>query len=162
MTEYSSALELALKWHDGQLRRDGSAYILHPIRVAIYLKNRGYDEDCQIIGLFHDLLEDTNVPESEIEAFGPDILRVVKLLTKKPDDRKYMEGYLDRILADPVAKAVKNADRIDNLTDSLNCEDYEFQRRYLAESNKKYRGRFSEELDSCIDALQAYVNEMMS
>ena len=44
----------------------GDDYITHPIAVCEIVKAQGYDEDCQIAALFHDLLEDTDATEAEI------------------------------------------------------------------------------------------------
>ncbi len=69
MTErYRAALDFATKKHDGQWRKGGAAYITHPVAVAEYLAQDGMDEDTQIAGLFHDLLEDTDATEAEILA----------------------------------------------------------------------------------------------
>ena len=72
---FKKALEYAAAKHKGQYRKGGEAYITHPEAVARILRDKGFDEDYQIAGLFHDLLEDTDASEEEIEALGgPEVL----------------------------------------------------------------------------------------
>ncbi len=134
---FENALRLITDKHAGQTRRNGEPYVMHPIRVAIDLRNQGYDLVYQIAGLFHDLLEDTDTTEEEIAVYGDDILTAVKLLSKNYSKDK--RSYTDNILANPIAKAVKTADRIDNLLDACNCGDLKFMIRYRDETREFYK-----------------------
>lgn len=128
--------------HKDQKRKNGSEYFLHPLRVAESVKELGVEYE--LAALFHDLLEDTDATEEEIRELSNDaVLAAVKLVTK--DDRS-KDQYINDILSDPIAKAVKNADRIDNLTEALTGEK-SFVSNYLDETRKYYLGRFSTELD---------------
>ncbi|MDO4289095.1 MAG: HD domain-containing protein [Eubacterium sp.] len=131
------ALALAKSRHAGQRRFGGAAYIVHPVAVAEDLKGRGYGEDYYITALCHDLLEDTDTSEAEIAAVGGgEVLRAVQLLTKpRPYD---MGAYLGGIQKNPLAKAVKCADRLDNLRDCVQAP-LAFQKKYYAESLRWYR-----------------------
>ena len=76
------ALNFAAQKHEGQYRIGGQPYITHPKEVAEMLGRQGYDIDYQIAGLFHDLLEDTDADEAEIESIGgKEVLEAVKRLT---------------------------------------------------------------------------------
>ena len=87
---YQRAYEYAAKKHAGQYRIGGKPYMTHPEAVAEALRAQGYDVDYQITGLFHDLLEDTDASETEIEALGGrEVLEAVRLLTKRPLTKKY-------------------------------------------------------------------------
>ena len=92
----------------------GLRYITHPVAVADILKKESYDIEYQIVALFHDLLEDTNATEDEIRSIaGEEVLQAVKLLTK---EKGYdMQTYVTRIRQNPIAYAVKGADRLHNL-----------------------------------------------
>jgi len=69
--------------HRGQVRVSGEPYLVHPLEVARILAGMHLDEVAIAAGLLHDLLEDTFVTESELEAqFGPQITKIVKALTK--------------------------------------------------------------------------------
>lgn len=143
--DIEKAYEYARKKHKGQLRKDGTPYIEHPIRVSGMLRDSGFGEEYQIAGLFHDLLEDTDATDEEILALSNEaVLKAVKLVTKY--DGYDEHAYIENILLDPIARAVKNADRIDNLRDSIHA-DTSFCRRYLKDTEKNYLGRFSSELD---------------
>ena len=83
---YKKALNYATKMHETTPVRkgNGDAFITHPVAVAELLHEKGFGTDVQIMGLFHDLLEDTLAIDEEIVALGSrEILEVVKLLTKE-------------------------------------------------------------------------------
>jgi len=78
-----SAYELAISAHDGQLRNDGSPYILHPLEVAEICMDLEMDADAIIAAILHDVVEDTNVRLNQIrQLFGPDVANMVDSLTK--------------------------------------------------------------------------------
>ena len=126
------ALSFATKKHEGQTRKGGIPYITHPIAVAEMLEKKGFDERYVLAGIFHDLLEDTDATEAEIlDIGGPEVLRAVKLLTK--ESGYIMSRYIDGIKSDPIAREVKTADRIHNLSCATVCSP-EFKLRYIKES----------------------------
>ncbi len=146
------AIEYATAKHEGQLRKNGSPYIKHPIAVMDALKQKGYDTDYQLAGLFHDLLEDTDATEEEILALTNEkVLEAVKLVTKSEDVPE--EAYIEKILKNPIAKAVKSEDRIHNLNEAMNG-DSEFVKRYLEDTKQNYVGVFSDELDTIYSKLR--------
>ncbi len=126
------ALLFAKEKHSGQIRVGGADYITHPMAVCEMVKSRGLDENYQITALFHDLLEDTDATEDEILAYGnPEILTAVKLLTKKKG--YVMVEYIDGIKQNPIAFAVKAADRLHNLQCAVVTSE-EFKRKYILET----------------------------
>jgi len=144
--EFSAALEFANRKHAGQKRKDYTPYILHPIRVAMHLQQEGYDIRYQIVGLFHDLLEDTDATELDLKVFcDEEMLEALHLVTKKKGISE--ADYIENILAHPMAKVVKNADRIDNLKDLPNSKNEVFIEKYLKETKAYFYGKFSKELD---------------
>lgn len=136
MSKYEIALSFATQKHEGQYRKGGLPYITHPVAVAEKLEKKGYGEDYIIAALFHDLLEDTDATEEEIENIGgPKVLAAVKLLTKEKGYN--MDEYVGEIRKDPIAKAVKGADRLHNLECAVVCSE-EFKRRYVLETIDYY------------------------
>lgn len=134
--KFEKALEFAAEKHNGQCRKGGEPYITHPLAVAQLLKDQGYSIEYQIAGLFHDLLEDTDATEAELEQLGSDeICQAVKLLTKYPG--YVMSEYIAGIRANKMAFAVKAADRLHNLRCSLTA-DREFRERYIEETQRWY------------------------
>ena len=126
------ALAFATQKHEGQTRRGGLAYVTHPIAVAEMMAKKGFGEDYIIAGLFHDLLEDTDATDEEILALSnEEVLVAVKLLTKQKD--YVMSEYMAGIVANPIAREVKAADRLHNLSCAHECSE-EFRVRYIKES----------------------------
>lgn len=78
-----TALEFAFAAHQGQLRKSGEPYIVHPVAVAEILAELGLDAETLIAGLLHDTVEDTEVkPEDIEERFGTAVRRIVEGETK--------------------------------------------------------------------------------
>jgi len=146
-----AAHRYAKEKHSGQFRKGGEEYITHPEAVAEMLKEKNYSEDYQIAGLFHDLLEDTDATEAEIAALGgEEVLKAVKLLTKTPGYR--MEDYIAGIRQNPMAMAVKAADRLHNLRCAV-VADEKFRRKYIAETEAWYLD-FHPEIPQALEALR--------
>ena len=144
------ALEFAKAKHKGQKRKGGDDYITHPIAVSEIIKSQGLDENYQIAALFHDLLEDTDATEEEILKYGnQEILEAVILLTKK---KGYdMAEYINAIKQNPIAYAVKAADRLHNL-DCAIVTDENFKRKYILETVDWYLD-FSPEIRKAVKRL---------
>jgi len=77
------AFELADKKHQGQLRKSGEPYIIHPMETAKILADLGMDDQTIIAGLLHDVVEDTDYTEEQLtEDFGSDVALLVDGVTK--------------------------------------------------------------------------------
>lgn len=154
-----AALQFATEKHAGQTRIGGEPYISHPVSVAKMLREEGFDEEYQIAGLFHDLLEDTDATYEEIAVYGsPEILEAVKLLTKK---KGYdMSEYIAGIKNNKMAFAVKGADRLHNLQSAF-CTDEKFKRKYIRESLEWYTA-FDERIPEAIRQLAATLEKTLT
>ena len=121
-------------------------------------------QESEIYG--EDVLEDTETDAEELVVFGEDILEAVKLLTRPEgaDEAKYVA----KILQNPIARVVKNADKICNLWDAM----YEgtpgekrtkkvrsFAEKYIKKSEDFYKGRFSKALDDSIERAHILLSE---
>ena len=151
---FAAALSLAAVRHGGQTRKDKvTPYIYHPVAVAGLVRGAGYDLRYQTVAVLHDVLEDTETDEEELVVFGEDILEAVKLA---------------KILQNPIARVVKNADKICNLWDAM----YEgtpgekrtkkvrsFAEKYIKKSEDFYKGRFSKALDDSIERAHILLSE---
>lgn len=72
------AFLFADRLHAGQRRKDGRAYIVHPVEVAFELSKNGADDALICAGLLHDVIEDAGVTETELEQiFPPEVVRLV-------------------------------------------------------------------------------------
>ena len=144
------AYQYAEEKHRGQYRKGGEPYITHPLAVAKILREKGFGIDYHITALFHDLLEDTDASEEMIEKLGgKNVLKAVKLLTKS--DGYNMSEYVDGIKSDPIAFAVKGADRLHNLQSAF-VASIDFKKRYICESREWYFD-FCPEIPEAIKAL---------
>ena len=77
------AFEFAFNAHNGQLRKSGEAYIIHPVAVAKILIGFGMDYQSVIAALLHDVVEDTPVTSEEVKKrFGEDVALLVEGVTK--------------------------------------------------------------------------------
>ena len=77
------AYELAKKAHGNQCRKSGEPYIVHPLWVAIILANLEMDKETIVAGMLHDVVEDTEVTDGEIEKeFGKEVALLVDGVTK--------------------------------------------------------------------------------
>ena len=78
-----SAFTFADNAHAGQLRKDGSPYITHPLAVAEIVAELELDTDSIIAALLHDTIEDTGVTHEEIaKLFGATVADLVEGVTK--------------------------------------------------------------------------------
>ncbi|PIY79674.1 MAG: hypothetical protein COY81_01390 [Candidatus Pacebacteria bacterium CG_4_10_14_0_8_um_filter_43_12] len=115
----SKASALAHRWHQGATRKaDGSPYIEHLKAVADLLVTNGFSDETIAAGFCHDLLEDTECPESEIrQECGKVVLNIVKTVTND-DSLPWKEKKLKYIASvragSDDAKAVCVVDKIHN------------------------------------------------
>ena len=81
----NKAFKFAEKCHEGQFRKTGDPYIVHPINTAIYLANMRMDSQTISAALMHDVIEDCGVTYDEIESlFGKEVADLVDGVTKLP------------------------------------------------------------------------------
>ncbi len=77
------AFEIGAKAHEGQTRKTGEPYILHPVAVARILANMRMDFGSVAAAILHDTIEDTPLTREQIEdRFGEDIAELVDGVTK--------------------------------------------------------------------------------
>lgn len=132
--DLEKAIEFIKEKHKDQKRIQGTPYYIHPLEVGRMLQEKGFPLEYQIVGLFHDLLEDTATTYEEIlKLTNIQIAEAVKLVTKEPG--YVMEEYIERIKNNDMAKMVKLADRIHNLSEA-NVASIKFQRKYIKETEE--------------------------
>ena len=83
ITLIEKAYNQAREAHEGQLRKSGEPYIIHPLCVGIILADLEMDKETIAAGLLHDVVEDTICTKEEIEeSFGSDVALLVDGVTK--------------------------------------------------------------------------------
>ncbi len=77
------AYKIAASAHQGQLRKSGEPYIIHPLCVAIILADLELDKETIVAGLLHDAVEDTVMTTEEIvKEFSSEVALLVDGVTK--------------------------------------------------------------------------------
>ena len=77
------AVDYCIRLHDGQFRKSGEPYSIHPILVCSFVAHMGGDESMLIAALLHDVVEDTECSEEELQfEFGEEVAVLVRGLTK--------------------------------------------------------------------------------
>ncbi len=83
VTRITQAYCFARDAHEGQKRRSGEPYIIHPVAVAQILAEMGMDADSICAALLHDVVEDTPVTAQQVRAkFGETVEQLVDGVTK--------------------------------------------------------------------------------
>ncbi|WP_461812300.1 RelA/SpoT family protein [Faecalimonas sp.] len=77
------AYKIAKEAHEGQKRKSGEAYIIHPTWVGLILADLELDKETIAAGILHDVVEDTIMSEEEItKEFGSEVALLVDGVTK--------------------------------------------------------------------------------
>ena len=119
------AYQIALRAHEGQMRRSGEPYITHPVAAALILAGMRLDHQTIMATLLHDVIEDTLMSLEELHTlFGEEVAALVDGVTKltkiKFESRAeaQAENFRKMILAmvkDIRVIIVKLADRLHNM-----------------------------------------------
>lgn len=119
------AYDVAEEMHNGQLRKSGEPYLIHPMAVAEILAELGMDEETIIAGLLHDVVEDTPYTSEElIKDFGEEVGLLVDGVTKlgslkfESKEQRQAENLRKMFLAmskDIRVLIIKLSDRLHNL-----------------------------------------------
>ena len=119
------AYRFSEKAHSGQKRRSGEAYISHPVSVACIAARFHLDSQSIQAALLHDVVEDTQVTESDIELkFGKQVSILVTGLSKldkvefQDANEAQAENFRKMLLAmtqDVRVMLIKLSDRLHNM-----------------------------------------------
>ncbi|MBR3836301.1 MAG: bifunctional (p)ppGpp synthetase/guanosine-3',5'-bis(diphosphate) 3'-pyrophosphohydrolase [Clostridia bacterium] len=119
------AYEIAYEAHEGQYRRSGEPYIIHPVQVAHILYKLGMDSESMVAALLHDVVEDTEMTEDDVKKeFGEDVANLVEgvtklgkipLSTKEEQQAENVRKMLMAMSQDIRVIIIKLADRIHNM-----------------------------------------------
>lgn len=157
LPQYRFADILAKCVHDGQKDKAGEDYWRHAFRVGtecgkihddkIMYENSLFATDLQVIGMLHDVVEDTSVTFDDLLYFGIEekIVNVLRILTRR-DNESYMD-YIRRVGENRAATLAKIEDLNDNMNllrlPEISDEDinrwkkYNKARKYLQEKLKE-------------------------
>ncbi len=137
---FYEAMDFAFSAHDGQMRKSGDPYIIHPCATARILAEEMDVHNCEILaaGLLHDTIEDVDeiTPEVIRKKFGPNVEAIVVGCTKvkhHSGDKQALKKLVHRRLftgaaVRPEVMVVKLADRMHNLRTLGSMPRYKRQR----------------------------------
>jgi len=118
--------------HKGQKDKAGVDYINHCVAVHNYVCENYYDDEViRVVALLHDVLEDTDFPESALRIlFGDNVVDILLILRHNRGENYF--DYIDRVKQNKIATIVKFADlkhnsnlsRLNKITDK-DMERYE-------------------------------------
>ena len=113
------------KVHQGQVRKSGEPYLVHPLAVCGLLAQMHLDEYSLCAGILHDTIEDTVATADELEQlFGKQVAEIVEGVTKlstmpySTSHEKAAENFRRMVVAmakDIRVILVKLADRLHNM-----------------------------------------------
>jgi (p)ppGpp synthase/HD superfamily hydrolase len=110
MSTLERAIQIAAAAHVGQVDKAGAPYILHPLRVMMQLE----EERERIVGVLHDVIEDTpiSIEALRAEGFSDEVLSALECLTKRPGEE--YTAFIARAGSSSLSRRVKLADLRDN------------------------------------------------
>lgn len=155
MSTLERAIQIATEAHKGQLDKAGRDYIGHPLRVM----EMGKTEDEKIVGVLHDVIEDTDwtFEKLEAEGFSREVIEALKCVTKLSENESY-DDFIERVKKNPLAVAVKINDLTDNMDirrlPYLSDKDVKRLKKYL----KAYKKLTGEPVYSVYAARQEHPN----
>ena len=155
MSTLARAIEIATEAHKGQVDKAGNEYIGHPLRVM----EMGKTEEEKIVGILHDVVEDTDwsFERLEAEGFAPEIIAALKCVTKISENENY-DSFIERVKKNPLATAVKINDLTDNMDirrlPYLSDKDVKRLKKYL----KAYKKLIGEPVYSVYACRQKHPN----
>ncbi len=120
-----AAFEYADKCHDGQKRKSGEPYIIHPLAVAQIVADQKLDSESIIAALLHDVIEDTEATHEDVaRLFSPTIANLVEgvskltriqYATKEDEQMENLRKMLFAMSKDIRVILIKISDRLHNM-----------------------------------------------
>jgi (p)ppGpp synthase/HD superfamily hydrolase len=106
------AIEIATQAHEGQVDKASYPYIEHSLRVM----SMGETVDEKIVGVLHDIVEDTDWTFEHLltNGFSEEVVDALRCITKLSDDEPY-DNFIERIKKNSLAVKVKLNDLKDNM-----------------------------------------------
>lgn len=140
MHETLNALSYARKMHDGQNRKSGEPYIVHPLTMACHALSLGiYDDDTIATILLHDVCEDCGVLPQNLPV-NDNIKRAVELMTFTVMDGETKEiaktRYYNLLLQNKQAAITKIFDRCHNVSSMAGTFSIEKLKAYTDETRR--------------------------
>ena len=155
MSTLQRAIEIATEAHKGQVDKSGKEYIGHPMRVM----EMGKTEEEKIVGVLHDVIEDTDWTFEALaeEGFSKEVIDALRCVTKLSENENY-DDFIERVKKNSLAVAVKINDLSDNMDirrlPYLSDKDVKRLKKYL----RAYKKLIGEPVYSIYAARQEHPN----
>ncbi|HEX5655858.1 MAG TPA: bifunctional (p)ppGpp synthetase/guanosine-3',5'-bis(diphosphate) 3'-pyrophosphohydrolase [Polyangiales bacterium] len=143
----NKAYVYASRMHEGQRRKSGDPYFIHPVSVAHIIADMHLDGASVCAALLHDVVEDTVATEGDISAlFGQEIaflvdgvtkLGKINFISKEDQQAESFRKMLIAMARDIRVLLVKLADRLDNMR-TLDHMSVDSQERIARETLEIY------------------------
>jgi guanosine-3',5'-bis(diphosphate) 3'-pyrophosphohydrolase len=143
----NKAYVYASRMHEGQRRKSGDPYFIHPVSVAHIIADMHLDGASVCAALLHDVVEDTIATEGDIASlFGPEIaflvdgvtkLGKINFISKEDQQAESFRKMLIAMARDIRVLLVKLADRLDNMR-TLDHMSVDSQERIARETLEIY------------------------
>ena len=133
----ATAISIATEAHAAQVDKYGAPYIAHVMRVM----QLGKTDDERIVGVLHDVVEDTPWTFEQLieKGLAPHLVEALRCVTKESDDEDY-DHFINRIIPNRLACLVKLNDLTDNMdlrrVPELTEKDVPRFNKYLSAYNK--------------------------
>lgn len=179
MLETSKALQFAREKHRHQKRKEGKAYIIHPLAMACNALAMGLDDDNLIATiLLHDVCEDCNISPDALpvnERIKENVCTLTFKLESGASKQDAKKRYYDRIGKNREATIVKLLDRCDNVSNMAKafsidemCSYIEETRQYVLPLHRKAKIAYPDlynvlfilkyHISSIIDSIEQTIN----
>jgi len=138
------AIEIAARAHAGQVDKVGAPYILHPLRVMLYLSATD-SLNTKICAILHDVVEDTDITFDDLraEGFSDEVIAALDCLTKREGES--YDDFINRVITNETASRVKACDLADNM-DLTRIPEWE-------EIDEERQKKYEKAADRIMDAL---------
>lgn len=120
MKQSQTSLEFAIEKHRGQVRSEGTPYILHPVQMALHALYLGIREDELIsVILLHDVCEDCDVCPEELpvtDRVREGVRYITKTRLPRETKAEALARYFQQMRCNREACVAKLFDRCHNLS----------------------------------------------
>lgn len=159
MTNTLKALALSERLHEGQLRKCGDPFIIHPLRVTSYLISLKINDDVTCAAaLLHEIFKHCNFDRESndlVEKYGLDeeVLELIRIVSKP--DNESNDNYYKALRLNSKALLIKLSNRANTCT-RLSVLDESKRKEYILENTeyiyplctygKAYYPKFSDQI----------------
>lgn len=142
-TPLEISINMAILSHSAQRDKSGRPYIMHCLRVM----SKGKNDDEKMVGVLHDVIEDTETTARELleEGIPLHVVFAVIAISHNHVDHEPRNVYYQRIKHNPLALAVKRYDLDDNSDpERLGQLDSKTQERLKRKYREAYMALYGE------------------